>query len=286
MRFHLVHVVLHKRLHGPQGYKEVVDTFEWGLTQLGHAVSRVQVQPRDLDGIFSPGACHIVFGVNMLRQETVEQLPDDTIVYNMEPVRGVSAANLTPGGLASAKRLQIWDYSDTSLPTWAKIGAPHPAKYVKVGYAPILERIGKGDEPIDVLFYGAARDVRLKVFSGIAQSGLSCAFASGLYGADRDALISKSKVVLNIGLSYANVFEIVRVSYLLANRKACAALLGADTVIDPDLRGAFKASPPQQFVDDVYALVEDETGRHALEDAAYEAMRRRDIRGILEEALG
>ena len=87
-----------------------------------------------------------------------------------------------------------------------------------------------------MLMYGLSGERRLQTFHGLSQLGLSAVFVSGLYGAARDELISRAKVVLNINL-YARmrILEIVRVSYLLANKKAVVADRDANTSVEDDV---------------------------------------------------
>jgi hypothetical protein len=77
---------------------------------------------------------------------------------------------------------------------------------------------------IDVLFYGSLNDRRREVLQGIERAGLAAGkrnlrvvHAYGAYGASRDALVSRAKIVLNLHFYEAKVFEVVRVSQLLAN---------------------------------------------------------------------
>ena len=111
--------------------------------------------------------------------------------------------------------------------------------------------------------------------------------ATGLYGAARDELISRAKVVLNINLyAQMRIFEIVRVSYLLANRKAVVADLDPKTSVEDDIRGAVRfASSLKELMDLCAKLVSDDSERHALEERGFACMSRRDIKVILERAL-
>jgi hypothetical protein len=65
-------------------------------------------------------------------------------------------------------------------------------------------------------------------------------FLAGVYREERDRLIARAKVVLNMHYYDARVFEIVRVSYLLSNEKAVVAECGATTTIEPDIRDAVR----------------------------------------------
>jgi hypothetical protein len=37
MKYHLAHIIPNPRMHGLNGYKDVIDTLQWGLDQLGQA---------------------------------------------------------------------------------------------------------------------------------------------------------------------------------------------------------------------------------------------------------
>ena len=84
----------------------------------------------------------------------------------------------------------------------------------------------------------------------------------------------------------SKIFEVVRVSFLLANRKAVISVLDPDTVIEDDLRPAIAATTTENLVQAVERLVADEPARRTLEERGYEIFRRRDVRKYLAAALG
>ncbi len=222
----------------------------------------------------------------MLPIETVERLPPETIVYNFEQGKGWTADNVVPQIRAAARRLRIWDYSEANRSVWTALGATD-VRIVPIGYSPILQRIGKPPvQDIDVLIYGAPGQERLGAFYYLCQSGLTCLFLCGLYGTARDELIARSKLVVNINLyDRSKIFEVVRVSYLLANRKAVVASVDPDTTIDDDIRAGIKATDGPQLVTDCQFLVHNDAARAAQEEAGHRALQGRDIRKILERAL-
>jgi len=127
---------------------------------------------------------------------------------------------------------------------------------------------------------------RLDAFHYLCHSGLITVFVCGLYGRARDELIGRSKIVVNINLyEQCKIFEIVRVSYLLANRKAVVADIAPDAYIEQDMRSAIRITTPQQLVGDCVKLVTDDGARAALEEAGFAAIERRDIRKVLERVL-
>lgn len=281
MNFHIAHIIPPGRImHGLNGYKEVIDTLQWGLHELGHGASY------SINTI-SETATNIIFGAQMLAPEFLAQLPAETIVYNFEQIKGVSAANLKPAFRIAAERFAIWDYSESNTATWRDLGARN-ATVVPVGYAPILQRIPKPPiQDIDILMYGSTDAERLNAFDLLYKQGLVTVFVGGLYGRARDDLIGRSKLVLNLSLANrSKIFEVVRVSYLLANRKAVVAVVGEDAVIDKDLRGAVRWSDSQRMIDDCLGLIDDEQARMSLEEEGFQIIQGRDIRTILEGILG
>jgi len=277
MNFHLAHIVPGKLFHGLNGYKEVIDTIQWGLQQFGHSATYGL-------NTLSKTDTNIIFGAHMLEMELLESLPRETIVYNLEQNRDRKLADLKPQVRLAAERFQIWDYSDGN--NWAELGASRVC-VVPVGYAPILQRIPRPQvQDIDVLIYGSPGKGRLGAFHHVARSGLTTVFLCGLYGSERDELIARSKLIININLyDYGKIFEVVRVSYLLANRKAIIADIDSDTLIDDDIRSAIRIVSPSELVHECEKLSSDDAGRMALENIGFSAMEKRDIRPILRKAL-
>jgi hypothetical protein len=164
-------------------------------------------------------------------------------------------------------------------------GARDP-QHVKIGWAPVLERVPRAEpQDIEVLIYGNPGGERLKLFEQLCWAGLHAIFACGFYEAERDALVARSKLVVNASLYASRIFEISRVSYLLANGKAVVSLHHPDTFIEPDMREAVLFAPGDTIAQQCLALVEDDARRAALEEAGRRAMRARDMRDILRPVL-
>lgn len=267
-------------MHGLRGYAEVIESVKWGLEQLGHEVS-LEINR------FARGARNIVFGAQVLPVDMQKQLAEDTIIYNFEQLSRSDGASVRDEIRFYAGRFQIWDYSHFNLAGWERLGTARGVKIVPVGYAPVLERIeSREPQDIDVLIYGFTSPERLDVFNALARSGLTTMFVCGLYGQERDELIARSKIVLNVNrYRDAGIFEIVRVSYLLINHKAVVSDLHPGTRIEPDMQGAIRLSQPYAFASECLRLVENEDERRELAGKGYEIIRRRDIRTILTQAL-
>jgi hypothetical protein len=261
--------------HGLNGYKEVIESVIWGLRELGHTVEFGE-------NTFSQSATNIVFGAQMLAMDVVEKLPPSTIIYNFEQIR--AATQLKPALVYAATNCKVWDYSEANAQAWRKLNAD--CRVVPVGYAEPLTRIPKAPvQDIDVLMYGTPGPDRLDAFFHLCQFGLKTVFVCGLYGKERDELISRSKLIVNINLYASKIFEIVRVSYLFANRKAVVADIEPETFIEDDIRAGICVAAPSRLVEECDDLVNNESRRRAIEEAGFEAIRSRDIRPILEAAL-
>lgn len=279
-RFHLCHIIPHPRLHIFHGYKEVIDSIGWGLNQLGHAVT-YEVNK------FSPDATNIVFGAQMLDPAILRGLPSDTIIYHLEQIAVLDPDQIRESIRYCAEHFEIWDYSEFNLPTWKAIHGQCRLSHVPIGYAPILSRIGKPPiQDIEVLFYGGAGGTRLQIFADLCQKLVKTVFAHGLYGESRDNLIARSRIVLNINqYPDSHIFEIARVSYLLANRKAVISDYSASSKIESDIREAILFKPNEQIVDECLRILEHPDQIAELENKGFESISRRDIRNILAPAL-
>lgn len=275
-KFHLMHCVPHPRMHGLNGYMEVIESVDWGLKQLGHEVTYSLNK-------YDPLATNIIFGAQVLPIDFLKQLPNSTIVYNFEILDGYTKDQLRPQVHFCAEHFQIWEYSKFNLDTWKLFGVDS-AEVVPVGYAPTLTRIPKFNiQDIDLLIYGLSGDTRLMAFHKLSIAGFKIVFVSGLYGQARDVLIARSKIVLNINKNA--IFEIVRASYLLANKKAVVATLDPKGSVEEDMIDAIKFTTIEKIVDDCAQLIERDDERSKLEIVGFEKFIKRDIKEILRGAL-
>jgi hypothetical protein len=282
-RFNIGHIVpvqgARSIMHGLYGYREVIDTLQWGLADIGHDVT-VSENSLAADRI------NILLGAQMLSAEQLRQLPQQTIIYNFEQIGRLTAEELKPEIRTVAERFRIWEYSEGNVSAWTALGAANPVVHVAVGWAPILRRIDKPSiQDIDVLFYGLPGQLRLEVFHDLCHHGIRCAFLCGMYGSARDELIGRSKLVLNINSYRSRIFEIVRVSYLLANSKAVVADLQADTFVEPALGAGIAFSAPDQMLATCDRLLDDDAARQALEESGRRAFEQRHISPILAKAI-
>jgi len=260
-----------------QAFTEIAETLVHGLKALGYQVSRQNNR-------LVPGARAIVLGAHLLPADQMERIPAGTVIYNLEQA-DPAAPVWTPAYVKLLSRLEVWDYSRRNIEGLAALGAGR-ARYVPVGYVPELTRITPaGPEDIDVLFYGCLNDRRARVIRELGELGLNARAVFGVYGQSRDALIARSKVVLNLHYYHTSIFEIVRVSYLLANSKAVVSEYHQGTEIEEDLLDAVRLVPYKELARACRELTRDEEARRALAARGFARMAARDEAAILQKVL-
>jgi hypothetical protein len=279
-KIHLAHVIPSPSLHIFHGYDEIIETIRWGLVSLGYDVTYAVNRPQ-------PNCTNIVFGAQMLRVEELKRLPANTIIYNLEQMADLQPEEIRESLRYCGEHLQVWDYSEFNLPSWRSLNPPREPINVPVGYSAVLSRIPKpANQEIDVLFYGGPGGPRLRIFAELCAKLVKAVFVHGLYGAARDALISNSKLIVNLGqYPQQRIFEIARASYLLANSKAIVSDRSSASKIEPDIENAVRFCPLDQVVQECLNLLDDAAARNKLERDGFEIMSRRDIRTLLAPAI-
>jgi O-methyltransferase/8-demethyl-8-(2,3-dimethoxy-alpha-L-rhamnosyl)tetracenomycin-C 4'-O-methyltransferase len=264
----------------PQGYlhsscfREVAEGIRSGLRSLGH---EAELGENQIDS----SATNILFGAHLLREQELAGLPASTVIFNLEHL---GSAPLPSWYLGLASRFQIWDSSAANLERWRQVACASPPALVEIGFAPELRRIPLNRaRDIDVLFYGSVTERRSKVLRRLEDSGIKVHSAFGVYGRERDELIARSKVVLNLHANGEDALEIVRISYLLANAKAVV------TEASPDigaLSDAMLVCRYDGLVEGCKALVADRAARRALEARGFRAFSARSQARILQKVVG
>jgi len=243
---------------------------------LGAQVDRAVNQP------LSGGGINLVFGAHLIAPQVL--LPANSIIVNAEQIG--SGKLVQPHYMDLLQRHAVLDYSPRNVALLReRLSHPHVHAF-RLGYMPALSRITSAGQPdIDVLFYGVVNERRKRILDALAAAGLKVDVLTGVYGGERDALIARSKVVLNVHYYEDKIHEIVRSSYLLANRKCIVSECDEDTEIEDDLRAALVAVPYAQVVETCVALAGDDARRRAQEQLGFEIFARRDQAALLGDVL-
>ena len=201
-----------------QAFKEIAETIHYALINLGYdSLLTHETNLKDRQ--------YIILGANLIPHSPVK-VDSQSILFNLEQVDPKSIW-IDSSYLELLKSHIVWDYSINNIELLKNLGVNN-IHHMPIGYVKQLERIPKSVQDIDVLFYGSVNERRLKILNELRESGLVVEQRFGLYGAERDALISRSKIVINIHYYESKILEFVLISYLLADKVCLVSEPGLD----------------------------------------------------------
>lgn len=208
-------------------FEEVAQALNAAFKELGYNCEITTTMPLNRENV-------IILGAHLLHPDDMLYL-NNPIIWNLEQIPGEGddriGTPLTSAYLKILRMAEVWDYSQVNIETLAKMGIK--AKLLEVAYMPTLTRIENSPIPdIDVLFIGSLNERRKHILQGLTDAGVKVVHAFDCYGVKRDAVIARAKVVLNMHYYPAKIFEIVRCSYLMANRKFVISENGEDSNLE------------------------------------------------------
>jgi len=246
-------------------FVDVAELVHFSLIELGHE-SRITLNH------IEPHSINIIIGVHLLGIEVIEQIPKNSIIINTEQLYAIDK-DWNASILKWIENFQTWDYSQRNIENLAKNGYGH-IKKLDFGYQNELNRISPQEsQDIDVLFYGGVNERRDKILKQIQGMGMKLTVVSNKYGKERDALTSRSKIVLNMHYYEAEIFEVVRVFFLLTNSKAVVGEVNPTTSIEPNYRAGIQAAPYEGLAKNCLELIDNEQNRKNLEIQALGAIK-------------
>jgi len=260
-----------------EAFREVAETLQFGLRSLGHAA---EIRENSIDA----AATNLILGGHLLSPAAAAMLPSGSIIYNLEQL---GRGDLPGTYYKLASRHHIWDYCRRNLEMWNTVPCAFPPAHVDIGYVPELRRIPvlpAASQDIDVLFYGSANERRKHVIESLRAAGVKVHAVYGVYGQDRDQLIARSKIVLNVHYWESKLFEIARISYLLANSKAVVSESSEDD-LEHSYSGAILSLPYESLVEGCLSLLRNEDERRQLEDRGFRGFSQHQEREILRKVL-
>ena len=260
-----------------EAFREVAESIHHGLLALGH--DSLLSDRTDL-----PGRRHIVFGSNLISEGDADApLAPGSVLYNLEQIYDDSPW-LTPALLSLFRKHTVWDYSLANIQALARHGIR--ARHVPIGYVPELTRIPAAPwRDIDVLFVGSIVERRLAVLQALHERGANVIPAFGVYGAERDELIARAKIVLNVHMYEAKVFEVVRVSYLLANRCFVVSERGLDVAGERPYEEGIAFVEYRELVNTCLLYLADERARDRTASRGFELFAQRRVPDLLRAVL-
>lgn len=267
----------------PEGYvhsaafTELAELIGFSLQDLGHGAVI------NTNQIYAD-AVNIIIGCHLLDSGYIQQVPKTSIIINTEQVYNDQTA-WNPNIFKWASGFETWDYSNRNIEKLREAGASH-IKFLQIGYHPKLARISESEnQDIDILFYGSMNERRLNIINQLKEAGCNVRIEFGLYGEERDKLISRAKVVLNLHHYNSEIFEIVRVFYLMTNSKAVVGEVNKSTSVEPCYLEGIYPSSYDQLVDSCIKLVKDDKLRMDLEGMALETIKKLPQQEIIAALL-
>lgn len=191
-------------------FAELVNALSWGLRELGHDV-RATTFPLD------DGSTHLILAPHLLMASQEGENwrpPHGTIVYNYEPV--CSPLFRRSLRMLCAPGVIPWDYALSSTEALQSLGCKN-AVHVPFAYAPVLSTLPPMAKDIHVVFIGSRSERRERMLTRLKSTGLECAFAFGLFGPARDALLARARVLLNVHFWPDAPNEDLRILFAAAN---------------------------------------------------------------------
>jgi hypothetical protein len=240
------------------------------------------------DCVFTPNGLHedrvnVILGYQALPC-TPELSRFTYIPYQLEQLHAREGLFNANAAAVLAGASEVWDYSGENIAFLAERGIA--ARHLPLGWHEDLERIEPAPErDIDVLFYGMMNERRLAVLRAAHDMGLLVEAVFGVFLEERDRLIARSKVVLNMHYYPMRIFEAVRVSYLLNN---AAFVVCEESVDDPYPRCGLAFAPEEGLAETCRYFVEQEAEREAARVRAHLAFKAHYpmtafLRAVLEE---
>ena len=259
--------------------------FDDAMLPLYHALKSLGYDVEILCNRSNPRSRNIVFGSCLAPRKTGRELPPGSIIFNLEQLTGDSKW-MNPEYLAHLRNFPVWDYSPGNIAALEQLGLTG-VQHVPPGYVPEMTRISRDyPQDVDVLFYGLINDRRHAVIKRLYDAGLKVLATQEAFGNLRDALLARSRLLLNVHYYVPARLEIVRLGYAFANKKAVVAEWRPDTEIPPGLESACAFFPHEELLEGVQRLLADADLRKKQEEAAFAAFAAMPLARTLEKLVG
>jgi hypothetical protein len=204
------------------------------------------------------------------------------VVYQLEQLAGAEK-QFEPNWLEILKRAEaVWDYSPENAEFLKQRGL-RDVRLLPIGFhegLKTIKRLGPEQQDIDVLFYGAVNDRRRTILDELSKH-CKVQVLFRVYGAERDAWIARSKIILNMHYYPTNIMEQVRISYLLNN--GCC-VVSEDSPQNP-FEGMIATAPCERLAATCLSLLQNPLEREELARRGLELFSQRPMAENLRRVL-
>lgn len=235
---------------------ELAELIHYSLLELGHG-SKLQLNE------IQPNVKNIIIGCHLLDPIYINHVPKNSIILNTEQL-GESGTNWNEGIYKWVRNFEVWDYSQKNIQTLKNIGIVDP-RHLRIGFQKELKRISLVESSdIDILFYGSVNERRKNILDQLALDGLKVKIVFGVYGEERDRLVARSKIVLNHHFYESEIFEVIRVFYLLTNSVAVVGEVNEETSISDLFKNAIFHASYSNLVDACLKISKNDSFRKTI----------------------
>lgn len=279
-KFNLVRIVPENQfgIHA-QVFHEIEAAVFFSLQKLGYDVT-------NSTNDFAPDRRNIVFGMHHCPVDVVRHdIPKDTIIYSLEQMRD------QPECLRWCRKyrgLEVWDYSMRNTEVLRKAGVEN-IKHCKIGYVPEIsyfERNKPQERDIDILAYLSPSPRREHIMKQFANNpNINFVAVQSTYGDDRDQLIKRAKLVINLHNHDNQIFEMVRVTHLIQNKVPVLCERNPDTDFPDYMEDTVFTSTYNRFVDTTYKLLKKPEELDAQVEKGLEIFKKSPMENFLKEVV-
>ena len=227
---------------------------------------------------------NIIIGCHLLDPKLIEQIPKSTVILNTEQIYS-DETEWNKNLFDWVTNFEVWDYSQRNIEKFNEMGI-NRIKHFKIGFQKELARLSNTKEKdVDVLFYGAVNERRKEILNKLEAKGLKVKTLFGVYGKERDEWIERAKIVLNLHHYNSQIFEVVRVFYLLTNSIAVVGEVNEATSIDEICKDGIYVAKYEDLVAGCMEVVSNAMIRNAIQINAIKSISKYPQKLFTQEVM-
>jgi hypothetical protein len=257
------------------GHSNTKHCFIEAMMMIQHCIQQAGKKCQMVEAIDGrPHVTWIIFGLNVT---PTAKLPANTIIVNMEQLFDQSTW-LKSAYINQLKTHRVWDYNKVNQAYLRKLGINAPL--ISYGYMPSLCHRGSCwadssdhpsvDQDIDVIMLGYPNPNRKVIAQQLANLGVKIQYHSGnMWGAQRNNLLLRSKILLNVHLYAANILEIPRLALAINNGMFIISESCINESEYPWMKDCVIFKPYSQLIGTILDYLKRPHDRHQIAKLAY-----------------